>query len=146
VDTSVFGGVHDEEFQDASKRFFKLVQEGRFIAVISRVTVDEISGAPEKVRQILADLADDCLEIYEFTEEASQLAKAYIDAEALGKASFEDAMHVAIATVLNVDLILSWNFKHIVNYNRIMKFNSVNLANGYRMVEIRSPLEIGNDD
>jgi len=80
------------------------------------------------------------------SQEADDLAKAYILAGALGESSREDAIHVAMATLLGADLILSWNFKHIVNLGRIRMFNSVNLAQGYRMVEIRSPLEVTGDD
>ena len=70
------------------------------------------------------------------------LADAYIAAGALAEASREDATHVAVATVARADLVLSWNFKHIVNYHRIQKFNSVNLANNYGLIDIRSPFEI----
>ncbi len=72
------------------------------------------------------------------------LADAYIAAQALTEASQEDAIHVAAATVARANLILSWNFKHIVNYERIQRFNSVNLANNYGLIDIRSPLEIGD--
>ena len=72
------------------------------------------------------------------------LADAYIAANALTEASREDAMHVAAATVARANLVLSWNFKHIVNFQRIQKFNSVNIVNNYGLIDIRSPLEIGD--
>ena len=55
---------------------------------------------------------------------------------------FEDALHIAIATINKVDVLVSWNFKHIVNINRIRLYNSVNLKSGYSMIDIRSPREI----
>ena len=73
------------------------------------------------------------------------LANAYIAAAALTEASREDAVHVAVATVARANLVLIWNFKHIVNSQRIQKFNSVNLANNYALIDIRSPVEIEHE-
>jgi hypothetical protein len=53
-----------------------------------------------------------------------------------------DALHIAVATVSGVDVLVSWNFKHIVNLNRIKLFNSINLKEGYNLLEIRTPLEV----
>ena len=75
-----------------------------------------------------------------------QLASAYISENILGKASEGDALHVAAATVANADLILSWNFKHIVNYDRIRGFNGVNLKYGYKAMSIISPMELDPDE
>ena len=80
------------------------------------------------------------------SDEADALAQAYVDAGALGKASLEDALHVATATVAGADLILSWNFRHLVNYDRIRRLNAVNLMNGYRPMDIRSPMEVGYEE
>lgn len=53
-----------------------------------------------------------------------------------------DAQHIAIATVARVDVLVSWNFKHIVNLQRIYGYNSVNLRQGFPMIEIRTPREV----
>ena len=79
-------------------------------------------------------------------DEARELADAYIAAGILGKASRSDAMHVAVATVARADLILSWNFKHTVNYERINEFNGVNSLNDYPCIAIHSPLEMRHGD
>ena len=60
----------------------------------------------------------------------------------VGKTSFADCLHIALATIHRVDLLVSWNFKHIVNITRIRGYNSVNLKKGYQTLEIRSPKEI----
>lgn len=80
------------------------------------------------------------------SNEAEALADAYIQAGALEKASRMDALHVASATIADAELILSWNFKHIVRYDRIQLFNGVNIIHGYRTLDIRSPLEMCHDD
>ena len=146
ADTSVFGGTQDEEFKLASEHFFEQVKRGRYLILVSSVTLEEISRAPQKVREILEGLPEDGAVRFALDEEARELAEAYIAAGVLGPASRADATHVAAATVLRADLILSWNFRHIVNYERIRKFNAVNLLNGYRTVDIRSPREMEHGD
>jgi hypothetical protein len=78
----------------------------------------------------------------ELTEEAVQLADKYIIEKVVGKTSVEDCRHIALATINKVDILASWNFKHIVNLDRIKGYNSVNLRNGYSLLEIRSPKDL----
>jgi len=70
------------------------------------------------------------------------LADMYISEKVVGKTSLEDCRHIALATINKVDVLASWNFKHIVNLDRIKGYNSVNLRMGYAMLEIRSPIEL----
>jgi len=79
-------------------------------------------------------------------DEIADLAYGYIMAKVLGEASIGDALHVAAATVAGADLILSWNFKPIVNFNRIRGFNSVNIRMGNRAMTILSPKEVSDED
>ncbi len=146
MDTSVFGGVDDEEFADASRRFFERVQHGWCIPLVSEITYGELRDAPEAVQRLLQNMGDQGLEEVPINAQVEELADAYIAAKALGIAARVDAVHVAAATVAGADLILSWNFRHIVNYERIRVFNSVNMLNGYRLIDIRSPLEIAYED
>ncbi len=75
-------------------------------------------------------------------EESIALANAYLKEGVIAERSLSDARHIAIATVERVDVLVSWNFKHIVNLNRIRMINSVNLKFGYSLIEIRSPMEV----
>jgi predicted nucleic acid-binding protein len=146
VDTSVFGAVFDEEFADHSRRFFHRIEKDDFVVLLSTHTLDELSPAPNAVLEFLRQLPKRCVQTIEANHEAESLADAYIQAGALGKASRMDALHVASATVAGADLIVSWNFKHIVRYDRIQLFNGVNILRGYHAIDIRSPLEMCNDD
>ena len=146
VDTSVFGGTQDEEFAESSRRFFHRVRKGEVVVLLSAHTVDELMPSPEQVLQVLRELPKQCVETIAASNEAEALADAYIQAGALGEASRMDALHVATAAVAGADLILSWNFKHIVCYDRIQIFNGVNALHGYRALDIRSPLEMSDDD
>ena len=150
VDTSVFGGCHDTEFCESSQLFFEQVKAGRFTVVVSQLTANELADAPNAVVEVLSRLPNESIErvASEADLEAEVLADAYIAAGILGRASKADATHVAIATVVKADLILSWNFRHIVNYERIAQFNRVNAAKGYPSMAIHSPPEViyGDED
>jgi len=84
--------------------------------------------------------------IVKVTADALILQMAYIQAGILTEKWYDDALHVAVATVTGCDLIVSWNFKHIVNFNKIPKFNAVNILQGYRHIDIYSPLEVTDNE
>lgn len=142
VDTSVFGGVHDDEFSEPSRLFFQQAAAGKYSILVSQITLDELSLAPTYVRKVLEDLPSDAIIEVAVEPEMLELAQTYISRGALGQKWLGDAIRVAIATLSQADLILSWNFRYIVNYDRIRKFNSANMFLGYRQLEIRSPLEV----
>ncbi len=142
IDTSVIGGYYDEEFELETRLFFEEVKQGRFQIIYSSVTDDELLGAPQKVRDLIKEFEASNVIKVELNEEAVALADAYILEKVVGKTSREDCFHIAIATLQQVDILLSWNFKHIVNYNRIRGYNGVNMKLGYPTIDIRSPKEI----
>lgn len=114
--------------------------------VISDITLAELAGAPPKVRSVIEDLPKGCLEFVQQDEESEALGEEYIRQRVVSRGMLADAQHIAVATIAKVDVLVSWNFKHIVNLNRIHGFNAVNLRSGYPMLEIRSPLEVWNYD
>jgi len=142
VDTSVFGGVYDEEFAEPSRRFFDRVRSGDFVVLVSEQVTQELADAPSAVRSVFEGLPRGYMEEIAVTEEIRLLAHAYLDGGILGRASRGDAMHVASATVARADLIVSWNFRHLVQYDKIQRYNGVNALKGYRAIDIRSPLEV----
>ena len=107
ADTSVFGGCLDDEFTDESKRFFDEIKAGRFTLVVSEVTLRELLDAPEQVRNILAELPTESIEVFSDYPEVGELRDAYIAAGVVGIGSKEDAEHVAAASVAGVDMIVS---------------------------------------
>lgn len=66
----------------------------------------------------------------------------YVTENVVGKTSFSDCVHIATATIYKADILVSWNFKHIVNVYKIRGYNSVNIRSNYLLLEIRSPKEI----
>ncbi len=142
IDTSVVGGIFDSEFQLYSEVFFKKVQKSEFKIVISDLLELELDRAPDHIKQFLDSISDKHKSFIEFSEEANTLAQKYLKEKVVGKTSQMDCNHIATATVNNIDVLISWNFKHIVNLNRIRGYNSINLREGYKTLEIRTPREI----
>jgi len=106
------------------------------------MTESELITAPENIQSFVRDLPPESIEYIEISEEAIQLADEYINERVVGKTSRDDCIHIALVTINRADVLISWNFKHIVNLNRIRSYNSVNLKLGYPTIEIRSPKEM----
>jgi predicted nucleic acid-binding protein len=143
VDTSVFGGYYDDEFKEWTPRFFDEVENGTHQIVTSALVEQGLTDAPENVRQLFARHKKNTKRVL-IDERIIELAESYITEKVLTRKYFTDAIHIATATVHKIDVLVSWNFRHIVNLNKIRLFNAVNLKNGYLPVEIRSPREILN--
>jgi hypothetical protein len=146
IDTSVIGGCLDVEFSPWSIRLLEEVERGEKIAVISDLMRKELKAAPDAVQKILNELPTAHIENLFVDAEANALAEKYIQEGGLTEKSFADAQHIATATINRVDILVSWNFKHIVNLNRIHIFQATNLKQGYPIVEIRSPREVLNEE
>ena len=143
-DTSVFGGYYDSEFEEFTKPLFNRIEKGEFILLYSPVTEEELENAPDRVRNLVRNLKTQQTEFLETTDESVDLAVEYISEKVVGKTSYADCLHIALATIYRADLLISWNFKHIVNIDRIRGYNSINIKNGYKQLEIRSPRDIMN--
>ena len=144
VDTSVIGGYFDIEFVNDTKELFDDLGNSRFDIMFSSVTEDELLNAPLQVREFLQTIPEILKKRVELTEEAVVLADTYIAENVVGKTSREDCFHIALATINKADILVSWNFKHIVNVIRIRGYNAVNLKLGYAQIDIRSPKDIIN--
>ncbi|HEX8671869.1 MAG TPA: hypothetical protein VF710_08280 [Longimicrobium sp.] len=142
IDTSVVGGCLDPEFRDVSLRLFDQFRNGKMIAVISPLTMSEIEPAPKEVHAVLQSIPDAYRENVAATADADRLASLYIAAGVIGGSMRSDAEHIAMATVQRVDVLVSWNFKHIVNERRAQGYNSVNLREGHPILAIRTPAEV----
>ena len=144
-DTSVFGASCDARFAEASDVFFGIVRQGRFELVVSTIVEDELENAPEPVRATWHDMLP-LADLQEPSRQALALQEAYLDANILTSKWDQDALHVALATVSNCSAMVSWNFRHIVNFRRIPLYNGVNVSRGYRPIAICSPPEMIEDE
>lgn len=142
IDTSVVGGYFDEEFSDTTRRLFERLENKEIVFVISDLLDLELIGVPKNVRELLHGFSTDKFERVQLIEEAIRLADTYIAEKVVGSSSLEDCRHIAVATIYKVDVLASWNFKHIVNLDKIKGYNSINYRLGYPMIEIRSPKDL----
>lgn len=142
IDTSVVGGYFDEEFKEATIKLFERLDNDEIIFVVSDLLDLELLNAPPHVKEHLLQYSPNKFERVELTQDAIQLADTYIAEKVVGKTSLEDCRHIALATINKVDVLASWNFKHIVNLDRIKGYNSVNLRLGYSIIEIRCPKDL----
>jgi hypothetical protein len=142
LDTSVLGGCYDAEFAPWSNGLLKDFGLGTFVPVVSDVVATEIKQAPELVREVYAELIASGAEILAVTPEALRLADVYQERKILTPKFYDDGLHIALASLAAVDVLVSWNFKHIVHYDKIRHFNAVNLELGYKPLAIYSPREV----
>jgi hypothetical protein len=142
LDTSVYGGFFDPEFELWTKILFNQINDGKFKILYSRLVDIELNNAPSMVREFALSITVNNTETLEISDEAGLLAASSIEEKVVGGTSISDCLHIAIATLNNADILVSWNFKHIVNVNRIRGYNSVNYKQGHKLLEIRTPREI----
>ena len=141
ADTSVFGGVFDEEFAEASLKFFEELKAGQFELVVSALVEEEVKSAPKQVLEYFNKFSSSA-EIAEIGPKVLDLRDAYLSAGVVTQKSTDDATHVALATTSGCEMIVSWNFKHIVHFQKIPKYNAVNALNGHHSINIYSPSSV----
>lgn len=142
IDTSVIGGCFDVEFSEWSNGLMNNFAAGFFVPILSDVVAAEVADAPEAVRQKYENLLRGEHEFVLVTEEVVELADAYQQRRILTSKFYDDGLHIALASVAEADLLVSWNFKHIVHFDKIRLFSSVNLEQGYKPLQIYSPREV----
>lgn len=144
IDTFVIGGYFDVEFEKETKLLFKAIFNGEFHVLYSSVTENELLNAPKQVRELLKLIDENSKTRIELTEGAVILGDTYIAENVVGKTSREDCFDIALATIHKANILVCWNFKHVVNITRIRGYNAVNTKLNYSTIDIRSPKEIVN--
>ena len=132
----------DPEFTEWSNGLLQDFRNGTFQPLLSEVIAAEVEDAPENVQVIYAELVSLTPEILTIEDSTLELADEYQSRGILTSNFYADGLHIAIATVAEADLLVSWNFKHIVRFDKIRLFNSVNIEFGYKPLQIFSPREV----
>jgi predicted nucleic acid-binding protein len=135
------GGYYDAEFETATRQLFNRIADKEFDVYFSEINETELIDAPQRVKAVKELIPKDCFYYIGVIDEVEILCQHYISEKVLGKASENDAYHIALASVNRIDCLISWNFKHIVNYDKIRMFNAINMRLKYPTIDIRSPLE-----
>ena len=146
VDGCAIGGAFNQRFAEQTRPFWDAVKGGEIIVILSDVLAGEIERAPQQARDFYDSLPMFQFERVVSTEESNRLAAQYIIEGVVGQSSLDDCKHIALATLAHADVLVSWNFKHIVNVDRIRGYNGVNMKLGYPQIEIRTPYEVIHDE
>ncbi|MFN8440101.1 MAG: hypothetical protein U0175_04985 [Caldilineaceae bacterium] len=142
IDTSVIGGCFDSEFERWSNQLMVDFEQGRLKPVVSDIIAAEIYEGFERIQEQYQKLLSWNPDILSVTTEAVELADAYQKQGILTPKYYDDGLHIALATIAEVDVLVSWNFKHIVQFFKIRQFNAINLSLGYKPIQIFSPREV----
>jgi len=142
LDTSVIGGCFDDEFEIWSNALIKDIRNGLFRGVTSEIVEAEIADAPKNVREQFLKFHKMNPEVLKINAEAIGLVDIYLEHKILAERFRNDMLHIALSTIADVDILVSWNFRHIVRYDKIRQFNAVNLEQGYHTLDIYSPREV----
>ncbi|GBU21631.1 hypothetical protein R80B4_01529 [Fibrobacteres bacterium R8-0-B4] len=144
LDTSVWNGIKELVFAFDTRTFFTMISRNQVVCLYSEIVERELEGAPSVVREVFGSVSGEYKEKVTITDDILRLAKVYIDRGVVGRTSFDDCIHIAAATVHKADILVSWNFKHIVNIRRVRGYNAINAEFGYPILEIRSPREVSD--
>jgi hypothetical protein len=142
IDTSVIGGCFDSEFAEWSNGLLQDFRNGTYQPLLSEVIAAEIENAPENVQTVYAELLTSNAEMCTVEEAVLELADEYQKRNILTPNFYDDGLHIALATVAEADLLVSWNFKRIVRFDKIRLFNAINTEFGYKPLQIFSPREV----
>jgi hypothetical protein len=142
LDTSVIGGCFDPEFAPWSTGLMRDFREEYFVPVVSELVAAEVGQAPEFVQGLYKELLQLGAELLRASETTEALVQKYLEHGIVPERFAADAEHIALATAAEVDIVVSWNFRHIVRFDKIRMFNAANRELGYKEVEIYSPREV----
>ena len=146
IDTSVIGGCFDDEFSYWSKILVSNFKFKHFKPVLSDIVANEINHAPTHVIKKYAEIISYGAELLISNSQSAELVKHYRSHKILSDKFTDDMMHIALATIAEVDILVSWNFKHIVHYDKIYQFNAINIKKGYKPLAIYSPREVAYEE
>ena len=142
IDTSVIGGCFDKEFQEWSNKLFDDFRKGNKIAVISDITLDELSFSRPEVRNHLNTIPDAFKEYILNDEQSEELADQYIKERAVTQKSHEDALHIAVGAHQKIPYLLTWNLRHMANATMRPLIETVCADKGYKAPIICTPEEL----
>ena len=143
LDTSIFSAYFDDRAPDRRAQTEEFwARLAAFDSATSELTREELEKTPDAARRTKLLKLLDSLTLHPVTEEIETLAQNYLKAGVFTPIMLNDAVHVAAAVVTRQDILLSWNFKHMVNRTRRARVNEVNISLGLPSIEIIAPPEI----
>jgi predicted nucleic acid-binding protein len=142
LDTSVWYGIGAKEFKFDTGVLFNMILKKRIVSLYSKYVTEELEGASSEVRAFFRVWPSELKAKVNITSDIFKLADTYMSEGVVGNASSNDCIHIAAATIRKANILVSWNFKHIVNVKKIKCYNDINMDFGYPTLKIRSPREV----
>ena len=146
IETTLFNFYVDEDKGDAHLDTVKLFNEiaaGKYEAFTSDYVIDELKKAPtEKYMRMMGLFNNYNIPVLGMSDEADRLADLYVTEGVIPQKYRTDGLHIALATINDLDMIISMNFQHIVKRKTVKMTGLINTINGYRAIEIYSPMEV----
>jgi hypothetical protein len=150
LETTLFNFYINSDLGDPHTETVKLFAEiaaGKYDAFTSDYVVDELGKAPpDKRSKMMSLLTKFNIPVLNMSDDAERLAGFYVTERVVPEKYRTDGLHIAIATVNDLDMIISMNFQHIVKRKTIKMTGHINTMNGYRAIEIYSPMEVVDND
>lgn len=151
LDTSVWNFYYADdaiEKMEITRQFFENIKSGNYQIYSSSVTIREIYNADEKtISELVALMKKYPPIMLEVNDEIDELADIYIGEGVITEKKRDDALHIAIATVYEMDALISWNYRHLANLNKKEKIRAVNIVHGYlKDLEMITPMEVISDE
>jgi predicted nucleic acid-binding protein len=143
LDTSVFSALYDDrvtERRGETEEFWR--RREQFEIATSELAREELEQTPDPERRMSLRKLVHGTTVHAVSTEMRKLAAHYVEAGTFTAVNYNDALHVAAAVLTQQDILLSWNFKHLVNRRRRAQINQANILLGLRTIEIVSPPEI----
>ena len=147
IETSTWNFVFAEDAPEKmaiTKEFFNLVAKGAYEIYASEVVIAEVNRASADIKAKLIGLINKHKPVMlDLTQDAERLADTYMERRIIPEKKVEDGLHVAIATLEELDAVVRWNYQHLANLRKSELFYSVNLSRGFhKKVEIITPWEV----
>ena len=140
LDTSVWVGINQDRVKFDTQLFFKMMLDSQSVCLYSEIVEYEMADK-SKVARNFFKFWPGAREKVKKTSDVLKLADTYISLNVVDKKHRSDCIHIAAATIQGADVLVSWNFKHIVHVDKAKEYNFINMGLGYPMLEIRSPIQ-----
>ena len=149
LETSVWNFIFADDAPEKKQitlAFFNKVKNGEYEIFISDTVIQEIERADEdKKRQLFESIEHYKPKVLEINDDVGRMSREYISEGVIPQTKLDDATHAAVATVHRLDALISWNLKHLANYNKMERINEVNIRNGYsKRLELITPMEVSD--
>ena len=143
LDTSVISYLEQEDVpqkMEQTRKVWEILKLGEYQIIISDLVLAEINECKEPKRSILNEyLAEIYYERVNITKKTEEIANEIISQKILNPKSFDDCLHIASAILNDCNIIISWNFKHMVNVDTINGIRKITFARKYNNIEICAP-------